>query len=83
MLSYRSEVLVYRNQSVRQVVVLQLAMKSCGVLDTMMLSYDFLSNFILYYVVRMNSVHYHTEIACSEQVSYAYIVSLFVSSRIT
>ena len=25
----------------------------------------------------MNSVHYHTEIACSEQVSYAYFVSLF------
>ena len=48
-------------------------------LDTLMLSYDFLSNCILYYVVCMNSVYYDAEIACSEQVSYVYIVSLFTS----
>ena len=80
MLPYRSEVLVHHNQSVHQIVVLQLAMKSCRIRDTLMLSYDFLSYTM--YVVCMNSVHYHTEIASSEQVSYAYIVSLFVSKRI-
>ena len=78
MLPCRSEVLVYHDQSVRQVVLLQLAMKSRRILDKLMLCYDFLPNCILYYVLRMNSVHYHTETACSEQVSYAYIVSLFV-----
>ena len=37
-----------------------------------------LSNRILYFVVCMDSVHYRTEIAYSEQVSYAYILSLLV-----
>ena len=83
MMPYRSEVLVYHNQSVCQVVELQLVMKSCRILDTLMLSYDFLSNYILYYVACMNSVHYQTGIACSEQVSHAYIVSLFLCYRIT
>ena len=50
---------------VHQAIVLQLAMKSQRILDTLMLSCDILSNFILYYVACMNSVHYHTEIACS------------------
>ena len=83
MLPYRSEVLVYHNQSVWQVAVPRLAMKSRRILNTLMLSYDFLSNNILCYAVCMNSVHYHTEIACSERDSYAYIVSLFMSQRTT
>ena len=31
----------------------------------------------------MSSVYYHAEIASSEMVAYAYIVSLFVGQRIT
>ena len=73
-----TQVLVYHNQSVCQVVVLQLAMKSRRRLDTLMIFYDFLSNCILYFALCMTSVHYHTEIPCSEQVFYAYILSLFV-----
>ena len=41
-------------------------MKSHKRLDTLRLFYDFLSNYILYYVVRIKSVQNHTEIACSD-----------------
>ena len=70
MLSYRSEVSAYINHLVWQ-VVLQSGMKIRRKLDTLRLFYDFISNCILYYIVCVNSVHYHTEIACSEPISHA------------
>ena len=71
-------VLVNHNQSECQIVVLGLAVRSCRRLNTLMLFYDFLSNYILYYVVCINSINYHTKNACCEQFSYAYILSLYV-----
>ena len=52
-------------------------------LDTLSLFYDFISDYILFYVVFINSVHYHTEIACSEPIFHAYVISLFVGWRTT
>ena len=53
-----------------------LAAKSLRELDTLMLFYDFISYCIIYYVVCMRSVHYHTEIACFEPISHTYVLCL-------
>ena len=51
--------------------VRSLATKSDRELDTLMLFYHFISYCIIYYVVCMKSVHYHTEIARFEPISNA------------
>ena len=72
MLPDRGVVAVYLNQSVCQVV----GYESHGELDILMLFYHVISCCIIYYVLRMKSAHYHTEIASFELSSHAYILCL-------
>ena len=62
---------MYPNQSVFQITSYEKLQKTRQTEVTLLCC-------ILYYVAFMKSVHYHTEIACSEPIYHAYILSLFV-----